>query len=122
MTYFEMQQGCASTRSTSWFNNVVRGHRVSPPSGEDLPPLAKMMGITTEALAAMIAEEWYGVTVDALSDRARRLVPALDALSEGDARLVEAVVARLAPQSDGIVWRPRDPRRVRPTRPVRTAG
>jgi hypothetical protein len=119
-TYFQMQQGCDSARSTSWFNNVVHGHRVSPPSGPDLPRLATLLGTTTGGVAAMIAEEWYGVKVEAPSERARRLAPALNALSEGDARLVEALVTRLAPQGDGMTWRREGPppSRVRPPRPV----
>jgi hypothetical protein len=45
----------------------------------------------------MIAADWYGVHPDTeISTRVRRLAPALEALSEGDAELVDALARRLA--------------------------
>ncbi len=99
-TYYEMQKRSGEARSTGWFNQVANGYRVNPPPDEKtLDGLAELFQMNREAVAELVAEEWYGVRRDEpLSERTRRLAPTLDQLDEGDAELIAHLAHRLAKQ------------------------
>src|SRR5438270_4352897 len=81
--YYDMQQDSGEARSSGWFNKVANRERVSPPPPETLDGLARLFGTTPEAVASMVAEEWYGIRPDEPThDRVKRLAPALAMLSE----------------------------------------
>lgn len=93
-------------RSHSWFRNMVEygawgsitgsGGRVGPPTPNDFPGLAKLLGTTPEQVAAMVVADFYGVdTGDGFSARMQRLAPIIDGLDEEDAELIEKTAQRL---------------------------
>jgi hypothetical protein len=93
-------------RSHSWFRNMVEfgawgvttnGARVGPPTPEEFPGLAKLLGTTPEQVAAMIAADFYAVdTGEGYSARVQRIAPLVDGLAEADAELVETIARRLS--------------------------
>lgn len=95
--YADLEARCNRARSTAWFNNVVNGRPVSPPTDSTLADLAALLETTERHVAEMVAEEWYGVMVTDHSPRVRALAPRLDALSKDDAALVEQLIQRLLP-------------------------
>lgn len=71
--------------------------RVGPPTPDQFPGLAKLLGTTKEVVAAMVAADFYGIdTTDGYSARVQRIAPMIDALSPADADMVEAIVGRFA--------------------------
>lgn len=96
MTFNAMEHKCDSVRSSGWLNRASFGsHRVSPPTRDCFPGFAKLFDMTRDQVAAMAAESWYGIRIEDISERVKRIAPALDALNEADAELVERLVARL---------------------------
>jgi hypothetical protein len=70
--------------------------RIAPPSPDQLPGFAKLLGITPEAVARFVAADFYGVQdANPPSARLERLGPAIDSLPEDDLDLVERLLARL---------------------------
>lgn len=96
-TYARMARKSGELRSTAWFNNVKAGgsRLVGPPPPHILHGFARLFDMTWEQVAAMVAESWYGVQTEGASERVKRIAPALDALDEADAELVERLVTRL---------------------------
>ncbi|MFQ3555884.1 hypothetical protein QZN11_03595 [Streptomyces gramineus] len=87
MTYEQMAEECGGTRSASWWRHVQleEADRFNPPPPKDLPGIAKLFGGTEEQVAAMIAQEFYGVSrfPDVRSERERRFAKGLNGLSGG---------------------------------------
>jgi hypothetical protein len=105
MDYIVMSVNADQARSHSWLKNMAEqgawgkagAGRVGPPTPDQFPGLAKLLGTTEESVAAMVATDFYGVdTSVGYSARVRRIAPILDTLEEPDADLVEQMVARLA--------------------------
>lgn len=92
-------------RSHSWLKNMAENGawgsagagRVGPPTPEEFPGLAKLLGTTKEQVAAMIVTDFYGIdnTAGEYSARIRSLAPMIDDLADEDAELVEQTVRRL---------------------------
>lgn len=97
ITYATMAVKCLHVRSDGWFNTVALGYPdIRPPEPKILGQLGRAFGMTQEQVAALVAESWYGVRSADVSDRVRKLAPAIDALDDESAELVGALVARLA--------------------------
>lgn len=99
-----MSVNADQARSHSWLKNMAEqgawgsagSGRVGPPTPEQFPGLAKLLGTTREAVAAMVVADFYGVGNDeGYSARVQRLAPNLDALDDGDATMIENLVLRL---------------------------
>ncbi|GHK03705.1 hypothetical protein SY2F82_55020 [Streptomyces sp. Y2F8-2] len=103
-TYEQMAEKSGGTRSASWWRHVQleQTDQYNPPPPRDLPGIAKLFGTTVEGVAAMIAQEFYGVTKfpNPRSDRERIFSRDLNALSEEDAQLVLKLVKRLGRRPD----------------------
>lgn len=96
MTFTTMSYRSNQKRSQVWFNNVANGSSgVNPPPPDIVPDIAKALGITSDQCAALICEGWYQVRSEEVSARVRRLAPALDALTDADADLIEQLAMRL---------------------------
>ncbi|MER6530594.1 hypothetical protein [Streptomyces sp. NPDC001508] len=104
ITYEQMAEESCGTRSASWWRHVQleQTDRFNPPPPKDLPGIAKLFGTTEEQVAAMIANEFYGITrfPNPRSERERRFAEDLNALSEEDADLVLRLVKRLIHKAD----------------------
>ncbi|WP_131979329.1 hypothetical protein [Jiangella ureilytica] len=92
--FMDMAIRSNEARSSSWFNNLANGKVVSPPTPEIVPDLARLLERTPEQVAAMVAEDWYGVRVDETSPRVRHLAPAIDNLSDEDFETVDKLITR----------------------------
>lgn len=103
-TYEQLAKESGGTRSASWWRHVQleQTNLYNPPPPKDLPGIAKLFGTTVEGVAAMVAQEFYGVTKfpDHRSDREREFRRDLNALSEEDAQLVLDLVKRLGRHVD----------------------
>lgn len=98
LTYQGLARGCRNQRSSAWFNTLVnRGGTwgVNPPPQAAFDGLCALLGVAEEELRAMIAEEWFGVTRSAASDRMKEIGMVLDRLSQEDYELVTALARRL---------------------------
>jgi hypothetical protein len=92
-------------RSHSWLKNMAENGawgsagsgRVGPPTPEEFPGLAKLLGTTTQQVAQMVVTDFYGIdaTDGDYSARMRGLAPMIDSLDDKDAELVEQTVRRL---------------------------
>lgn len=107
MDWVVMSVNADQARSHSWLKNMAENGawgsagsgRVGPPTPEQFPGLAKLLGTTPETVAAMVATDFYGVnSAGGQSARVQRIAPKLDALGVDDANLVEALVHRLSMQ------------------------
>lgn len=105
MDWVVMSVNADQARSHSWLKNMAENGawgsagngRVGPPTPEQFPGLAKLLGTTAEAVAAMVVADFYGVdTAGGHSARLQRIAPKLDALDVEDANLVESLVHRLS--------------------------
>lgn len=102
--YVEMSVNSDRARSHAWWKKLVDvgawggdAGRVGPPDPESLDGIAKLFGTTREQVAEMVAADWYGVVPTSQpSALVMRLAPLVDALSEGDATLVEHLIRRLS--------------------------
>lgn len=71
--------------------------RVGPPTPDQFPGLARLLGTSEDQIAAMVVADFYKVdTGNEFSARVRRLAPKLENLAEDDADMVEELVARLS--------------------------
>lgn len=104
LDWLDMSVKANRARSHSWLKNMAENGawgqagagRVGPPTPSEFAGLAQLLGTTEDAIARMVAADFYGVdTSDGYSARVQRMAPAIDALSEADASLIEELVARL---------------------------
>lgn len=99
-----MSVNADQARSHSWLKNMAEqgawgsagSGRVGPPTPNEFPGLAKLLGTTPDAIAAMVAADFYGVDANGeYSARVQRMAPMIDSLSVDDANMVEGLVGRL---------------------------
>ena len=105
--WVEMSFEADRVRSHAWFKNMTekgawgqfgatKSNRVGPPDPDTFTGLAKLLGTTVEAVASMVASDFYGVTGEARhSARVQRIAPMIESLKDDDADLVELLVGRL---------------------------
>lgn len=100
-----MSVAADQARSHSWLKNMAEqgawgsagSGRVGPPTPDQFPGLAKLLGTTKEAVAAMVAADFYGIdTGEGHSARVQRMAPMIDSLTDDDGNLVEGLVGRLS--------------------------
>ncbi|HTJ68773.1 MAG TPA: hypothetical protein VL551_14655 [Actinospica sp.] len=93
MNLSQLARASEDARSGAWFSTLIRGDTVNPPPPKCLPGMAQLLKRREADVAAMIAEEWYGVAPPPNS--AHMLTAKVERLSEKDVRLVNSLVARL---------------------------
>lgn len=89
LRFQDIAAGCDHVRSATWWNQVHNAKAVSPPAVELMPYLGKVLGFPAEAVAEMVAAQWYGVTKADVSERVARMAPLIDSLSEEMAAVLE---------------------------------
>lgn len=104
MDWVVMSVKADQARSHSWMKNMVENgawgkagtSRVGPPTPDAFAGLAKLLGTSEDAVASMIAADFYGVgDSGGYSARVQRLAPMIESLTDDDADLVELLVGRL---------------------------
>lgn len=104
-TYEQMSEESGGTRSASWWRHVQleQTDQYNPPPPKDLQGIAKLFGTTVESVAAMIAQEFYGVSKfpNPRSDREHAFSRHLRELSEEDTQLALELIKRLGSPSGG---------------------
>jgi hypothetical protein len=100
MKFSQIAQGCEDMCSGAWFSRLIQGDTVNPPPPKCLSGMAELLRATEAEVAAMIAEEWYGVEGPKPSDRL--LTAKVERLSEKDMRLMNSLIARLVASDDAV--------------------